>query len=382
LEAEVASRGGTFAFCDTDSLAIVAGEDCPAEIPVLNRSSIAEIIDKFDRLNPYDRTLVPHMLKDEYPDIPTLRCWAVSAKRYVLFSVTSEGALKIEKASESGLGGVIGRTENEKTGDLARAIWARILEIELGGKFKIPQTSASEFDVAVRRKLPLAQPRILNNKGFRKFNRRRKYTAQIKPFGFIQALVPAIDADQDIQPIAPFESDARRTRNLPWVDLHTGEDVAVDWTGSGYAGTFQPMTLAEYVERFRNHPEAKAADCDGNPSVADTKGLLFRLRIMADKPDRIGKEVDRLEEDDGTDLLEDGPFVYDEKPDKRKEQAAGFEKARLFLETFRPKRRLCDYLKVTPRRLRDVLKRMAYPRSALRRAIIQLAASFVGREVK
>jgi hypothetical protein len=376
LESEVSSRGGTFAFCDTDSLAIVAGANCPPEIPHLERTAIAEIIDKFDRLNPYDRNLVPHMLKDEYPDKPDLRCFAISAKRYALYRIPPGVDIEIVKASESGLGGIIGRTEKENTAELARAVWLEILSVELRDKYNLSESSRSEcrdkFEIPVRRKLPLSQPRILRNKGFRKFNKQRKYSAQIKPFGFIQALVPAYSA-KDVQPIAPFESDARRSRDLPWVDLHTGAEIVVDWTGAGHAGTVPAMTLAEYIERYRNHPEAKAADQHGNPSSPSTKGVLHRLQIVGDAPVRIGKEVDRLEEDFGTDLMDGGPEAYNRVDGSIPKYAVRLKHALDALANFRPKRGLSEELGVSLRRLRDVLKGRSRPRASLQVAIIQFA---------
>jgi DNA polymerase elongation subunit (family B) len=130
-ESEVALAGGTFAFCDTDSLAIVSGEDCPIEIPCISKSDVDQIIKKFDLLNPYDAQLVPHLLKIEHEKIDNLRCWAISAKRYVLFTKSNNRHFKIIKASESGLGGIIGRTERENTGKLASRIWLQILCTEL-----------------------------------------------------------------------------------------------------------------------------------------------------------------------------------------------------------------------------------------------------------
>lgn len=52
LEAEVNQLGGTFAFCDTDSLAIVCGEATGDGIPSLPKSSIDEIDRRFDSLSP------------------------------------------------------------------------------------------------------------------------------------------------------------------------------------------------------------------------------------------------------------------------------------------------------------------------------------------
>jgi hypothetical protein len=59
------------------------------------------------------------------------------------------------------------------------------------------------------------------------------------------------------------------------------------------AGTIGVMRLADYVDDYQRHPEAKAADRDGNPAGPETIGLLGRLRVRSKKLARIGKEVDR-----------------------------------------------------------------------------------------
>ena len=81
----------------------------------------------FDALNPYDREIVPHLLKVEYPEYPDLGCFAVSAKRYVLYRWRAGNRIQIVKASESALGAIIGRSRDESTPKLAGRIWLSIL---------------------------------------------------------------------------------------------------------------------------------------------------------------------------------------------------------------------------------------------------------------
>ncbi len=108
LERLVIDRGGTYAMEDTDSMAIVASRrgglvPCPGgpytmkdgreAIRALSWDQVAEIVDRFGQLNPYDRTAVPHSIlkiEDDNFDPKTgeqrqLWCLAISAKRYVLF---------------------------------------------------------------------------------------------------------------------------------------------------------------------------------------------------------------------------------------------------------------------------------------------------------
>jgi hypothetical protein len=62
---------------------------------------------------------------------------------------------------------------------------------------------------------------------------------------------------------------------------------------------------------YHRHPEAKAADLNGDPAGSETIGLLGRLRVRSNKIARIGKEVDRLDQDEGASLEPDQPVEYE-----------------------------------------------------------------------
>lgn len=68
------------------------------------------------------------------------------------------------------------------------------------------------------------------------------------------------------------------------------------------------MRLDEFVRRYAEHPESKAAGPDGKPATAATRGVLGRLHLRSGEPERIGKEVDRLDEDDGDNLDQSRPM--------------------------------------------------------------------------
>jgi hypothetical protein len=68
--------------------------------------------------------------------------------------------------------------------------------------------------------------------------------------------------------------------------------------------------MTEFVERYGTHPEAKAAGPDGQPAGEATRGVLGRLHLRGGQPVRIGKEVDRLDEDDDFTLRPSDPIVY------------------------------------------------------------------------
>jgi hypothetical protein len=101
LERCVTDLGGTYAFCDTDSMAIVAtpsgglvpcpggpieGPDGPAVL-ALTFDQVDEIRERLNALNPYGRKIVPDILKLE----ETSWCYSISAKRYALYTYENHG---------------------------------------------------------------------------------------------------------------------------------------------------------------------------------------------------------------------------------------------------------------------------------------------------
>jgi hypothetical protein len=366
LESEVTLRGGTFAFCDTDSLSIPCGTRCPDDVPCLPESAIEEIIERFDALSAYDGDKVTHLLKLEYPEAPDLRCFAVSAKRYVLYRWRPGRRIQIVKASESALGAIIGRTPNESTPKLARRIWLTILfkHLKVNPKQRRRAKPLIDFDVPLRRKFPISQPSIL--KRLEPYNKTRSYDFRVKPFGFVQSAAPGTKIGKnDPLPIAPFEADLAKAKRLPWVDFNTGKSLRLDWHSSHMDGTLSVIRLNEYIELYHRHPEAKAADQNGNPAGADTVGLLGRLRVRSENLVRIGKEVDRLDEDDGASLVPDRPAEY-ERDDLAEDIA--------YLSQF-PQRTVAEEIGISERRWRDIATGKSIPREATARRIARTAQS-------
>ncbi|HEY1883026.1 MAG TPA: hypothetical protein VGG51_08295 [Candidatus Cybelea sp.] len=371
LEQEVAAGNGVFAFCDTDSLGIVCGEECPSNVASLQRPSIGEIVMRFDALNPYNPDTVPHLLKVEYEETLDLRCFAISAKRYVLFRVRPGGRIEIIKASESGLGAIIGRSREETTKKLARRVWLSILLHELPGISPRQQRRALPliaFDVPLRRKFPVSQPSVL--KRFESYNRGRSYDSRVKPFGFVQSVTPAfLTSSHDVLPIAPFERELAKSRNVPWVDFRTSRKLVLDWSGEHHAGTIPVLRMDEYIREYRCHPEGKAADLNGNRAGSDARGVLRRLSVSSVYLARIGKEVDRLDEDEGASL--DGAEPQEYLGAVRQDLASDIA----FLAGF-PQELTAVDIGLSPRRWREIVKGRARPRTCNARSIARVAAQY------
>jgi hypothetical protein len=365
VEAEVAGRGGTFVFCDTDSLSI------SLDGPDLGDQDVREIVSKVNQLNPYESEIVPNLLRIEYEDVPNLRCWAVSAKRYVLFTRNARNRISIVKASESGLGAALGRTQQETIGKLARRMWLRILMRELRIKYDGITSRRAEiltnFAQPMRRVLPLSKPHLYKSRGFTQLNKRKSYDFKIKPFGFLQVVSPAIEfGKRSIQPIAPFERGLSESRELPWTDYRTGESVSLDWNGNAFAGTIPVTRLDEFIEGYRRHPESKAAAPDGTSADKNAHGILGRLNLVGGFPCRIGKEVDRLDEDDEFTLERPEALEYETSN-------ATIDWALSVLES-EPASKLAVVAGMSERRMRDIKKgRTKHVREAHRTTLIKLA---------
>jgi hypothetical protein len=119
------------------------------------------------------------------------------------------------------------------------------------------------FDVPLRRKFQVAQPAILERLD-KTFNKERTFDMRVKPFGFVQTIVP--DRVTVLSDGAPFEKDTRESMRLPWVDFKTRKRIRLDWYGTAMAGTIGVTRLADYIKIIRDHAESKAADAQGHPA--------------------------------------------------------------------------------------------------------------------
>jgi hypothetical protein len=172
--------------------------------------------------------------------------------------------------------------------------------------------------------------------------------------------------ENDVLPIAPFETDLRKSMKLQWVDFNTGDRIQLDWHRMGMAGTIGVMRLADYVDDYQRHPEGKAADRNGNPAGPETVGLLGRLRVRSKKLARIGKEVDRLDEEEGAALEPEQPIEY-ERDDLAEDIA--------YLVTL-PQAATARDLGLTERGWRKIIKRDVRPLATTTTRIKELAGDY------
>ena len=204
LERLVTDAGGSYAFCDTDSMAILATRHgglrrCSGGLHrdaagnglfrALSWEQLDRIIKHFDSLNPYDSRLVPSILEleDENLDPDTgerleLSCYAISAKRYCLYTLDEQGEPQLVKRSEHALGGFYLNPLNPADSDardwVAEA-WEWILRCELG----LPTPEPQWLDRPALTRFTASHPRLL--KPFTAINTGKPYSEQVKPGNFL-----------------------------------------------------------------------------------------------------------------------------------------------------------------------------------------------------
>jgi len=309
VERSVTDRGGTWAIADTDSFAIVAAE---ASGPIAGLDSRAlswieaeAIRESFASLNPYDRALVPgSILKLEDANFgldgqqQPLYCFAISAKRYALFTLNALGDPVLVKWSEHGLGHLLNPTDpDSEDRSWMRTVWEILVRESLGR----PMADPLWLDRPAITRTTVSSTELLRL--FDTLNAGKAYADQVKPGNFLlsAATIPfgqPTDASPDrFDLVAPYTNDARQWLKLRWIDRYSGKTYRVTTSGSsGARGIARVQTYWDVIDAYRLHREAKSGDGDGAPSTESTVGELQRLHVQAKHIRYVGKESNRLEE--------------------------------------------------------------------------------------
>ena len=385
LERCVTDLDGTWAFCDTDSMAIVCSEEgglvsCPggperlsdgsAAVPALSFDQVEAIRGRFEAPNPYDQDAVPKsILKDE----ATANCFAISAKRYCLYDLDDAGEpvfLEEHPPSKHGLGQLLNPLDpDDDDREWIPQMWSVILREAL----ELPVERPSWFERPTMIRTSVTSPAVL--RAFQHLNEGKLYVDQVKPFNFMLSVAgvtpPAgIGPSERFRLVAPWESDPSRWTKLSWVDLHHPERGPYRITTvAGRSGQPKVDTYGDVAEKYAAHPEAKALGPDGSPCGRGNVGLLQRRPVTAGEIKPIGKESNRLE-DRFTGLL-----TIDELDERLTVYHDNDGWRRLTLPKLRAmgSTRVAEAVGISGRRARDILKGRAMPHPGHRAAIERLA---------
>jgi len=401
LERSVADLGGAYAMCDTDSMAIVATRDggliaCPggphrvkgkAAIKALSWAEVATIRDRFKALNPYDpEAIAGSVLKIEKenfdPDTKEQRqlwCYAISAKRYALYTLEEQDCPHLVKPSEHGLGHLLNPTDpDSENRDWIEQLWEGIVHEALG----LPYTWPSWLDRSAIGRITASSPKLLEP--FAELNRKKSYAEQVKPANFLVSahvaplgLPPGVDGAR-FHLIAPYESDPRKWLKLTWIDRYSGKRYSITTSPSLYASSsVRVKTYRDVLDQYRNHTEAKSLAPDGGACRGATAGLLHRRPVTAQWVTHVGKESNKLEEVEAG-LVHDPEEVYTEYVDGRHDPA--WAAITQVLKDM-PRSRLTRETGRSPRALTALRNGHALPRAKTREALLQSAAAFAREQL-
>jgi len=319
VERAVTDAGGTWVFCDTDSLAIAAtptgalvqcdgGDhqlpDGRAAVRALSYAQVDAIRDRFTALNPYDPTVVPEVLKLEQ----TGTCYAISAKRYVIYQDNPDGTRTIVKRSLHGLGRYldpINPTENRRDKDgnprWIDDTWNWILTAHNDPGAPLPEWA----DRPALSRVTVSSPPL--RRPFARWNTKRSWADQIKPFNFLLVATldafghpPEVDPDRFLL-IAPYDNNAERWTELVWRNRYDPDGpsytITTDRNASPDPHLAGVQSYADVLHHYRMHPEHKFNGSDGQHCRRDTAGVLHRRPVTLTGSARlIGKEANNLDD--------------------------------------------------------------------------------------
>jgi hypothetical protein len=311
----ILDRNLEWAFCDTDSMAIAR----PADMSEADfHARVDEVVAWFSTLNPYrfggsilKVERVNFDLKNKRRRRP-LWCWAVSAKRYVLFNLDAKGKPVLRKASAHGLGHLRAPYDDSNrareiprpAGSLDKigvALWHHDLwwSIVAAALSDSPDRVDLDYHPALNQpavsRYAATTPKLL--KWFAKFNETRPKERQVKPFGFLYSLQARSFADEPeeilaaetsgpkkrsrrvLKPISPYDQDLENAA-AQCIDRETGLPVPVEALKS----------YKEALESYHLHPETKFLNGD----YLD-RGITQRRHVHATAVKNIGKEANEWE---------------------------------------------------------------------------------------
>jgi len=328
-------KNGTYLFCDTDSLAVVSSKK-GGELRIagserrriLSWAETQRIADKFTSLNPYDRkavkgsilNLVDANYVDSNPAKPQrqLYGYSIAAKRYGLYEKTGKASISIVDPKAHGIGFLYSPQDSPKNWDKDVPRWIHELwDYIVRGALKLRRRTPPWLDAPQMMRLTITTYNVLEMLGEWEIAR---------PYNFL--LLPMVDplygfafhrqSNGKVLLVCPFSSNQEEWFGLQCVNVHDGKKYQMLNCKKAnrnipYNVVF-PFQFAHLIIQYQQHPEAKSLAPNGNPCMADTKGLLQRAHVIAGEIRYIGKETDRKwEEGDEISVLEFAATEYGRK---------------------------------------------------------------------
>ncbi|MFL5481258.1 MAG: hypothetical protein ACJ8AK_03645 [Gemmatimonadaceae bacterium] len=317
LERTVTDAEGTFAFCDTDSMAIVATENggsvaVPGAtrrhqngvrgVKALSWSAVNEIVQRFEALNPYERSVIPGSVLeikdvnfDDERKQRQLYVYAIASKRYTFFAKNGEKKVQIIEPSEHGLGHLINPLTDGGPRQWIEVFWEYIVAGALG----LRPVRPSFLHVPALTRITVSSPHIL--RPFAQQEKELPFNERTSPTVFLLSASIApnghpVGADPErFHLLAPYQRDSTKWLEMKWTELHSAHDYPVTTEFPAPPYVAQVRSFADVLTDFVMRPEPKSASSSGELCERKTLGLLQRRDVRVASIHCVGKETNRLE---------------------------------------------------------------------------------------
>ena len=339
LERCVEGWGGTYAWADTDSLAVVSNVDGGTlrHVPgcesrrILPRSQVLEIVDRFAELNPYNfGGSILRFLDSNYIDSDPekgfrkeLLAFCISAKRYTTYERDGKKIIIVDPKAH-GLGYLYPPAESLLDADQDIEVW--VYEawewLVRRGCGLLPNHPPSWFKHPQMMRMAVTTHSLL---------KRLHRLKRVRPFDlfFVPVLAnggqPANVDSQRFMLVTRYEPDQSRWIDSVCFNIDDPNDAREYRLGTRFDSPHFGEraiveTFEELLHRYFYHPESKSLGPDGEPCQQNTRGRLRRPYVIGGKHYHIGKEVDRRwEEGDDLDAMRQTPIEYTRKASRARE---------------------------------------------------------------
>lgn len=322
IERCVRDAGGTYLCCDTDALIIVASKaggtvqmsDGAAPVKALSWTDVDQIRSGFDSLSPYNRDIVPHLLRltdenfDKDGHQQQLFGLSIAAKRYALYTTkcgqpycSHRKCVTVVDPKAHGL--IFFAPSDERENKLPKwwwELWRFLLPLEfkqiidpnchilmVAGRVIDAKTAANVEGLPSWIALPaMMKMRISTPHYFEQMK------GKASPFGFV--LHPRTSDKLKLTLLTPFSKNRADWTHSQCINTHNGKSYRLD-----ELSRVDIVTLGDILSGYIQHPEIKSLGPDGKKCRAETRGLLRRMTINGGLQHCIGKEVSRFEQGKG-----------------------------------------------------------------------------------
>jgi len=334
-ESCVRDAGGAYLCCDTDALTIVASEkggtvQMPDGAPIyaLPWEHVDRIVRRFDSLSPYNRTIVPDLLRltkenfDKKSIQRQLYGLSVAAKRYALYTTKCgniycdhSNCVKIIDPKAHGL--IFFAPSDEREKGLPKwwwELWRFLLAIEFkqikNPEFKVLMIGGKAVDASTATAID-GQPKWISLPAMMKMRISTPHfleqmKGKVSPYGFV--LHPRTREKAKLTLLTPFSKKREMWAKSLCVNTRDGKSYRLDEISRA-----DLITLGDVLCGYIQHPEIKSLGRNGEKCSAETRGLLRRIRIKGGLHHPIGKEISRFEQgqDDFIENIDDACIRYD-----------------------------------------------------------------------